>query len=230
MVTHDSTAALSFQVQQEFHETPLGAGVAEEVLDEQMREFSRAYWGDREEWEPLRRMFAGMQTANAQQLASGGAIYQAMGIFPLGGTADGSEPPERVSRCTLLVSVRELDNPDPAVSVAGITEALSRTNDGGETQLVSLPVGPAVLNIAGSRAVWNLADGEQERFLIRIELWLPFPTENRLLLFCLSTSDVEDLFMYQAVLADIADTITFGDTEHAETDAEAEPGLKSDFG
>ncbi|MFF3343248.1 hypothetical protein [Streptomyces flavidovirens] len=230
MPAREPTTAVSFQAQQEFYEIPLGIGVEEEVLDEQMREFSRDHWGDREEWEPLRRMFAGMHTANAQQLASGGAIYQAMGVFPLGGTTNGSQPPERISRCTLLVSVRELDNPDPTVSVAGITEALSRTNDGGETQLVSLPAGPAVLNIAGSRAVWDLAEGEQERFLIRIELWLPFPTENRLLLFCLSTSDVEDLFMYQAVLADIADTIAFGDTGHAETDVDAEAGLKSDFG
>jgi hypothetical protein len=37
--------------------------------------------------------------------------------------------------------------------------------------------------------------------------------DDRLLLLCLSTADVQDLFHYQAVLADIADTITFGDAD-----------------
>ncbi len=75
-----------------------------------------------------------IHTANVQQIASSGAIYHAMSIFPIGGTPDGSDP-QRISRCMLLVSTRELDNPDPAVSAAGIVEALSRMDDGGETQL-----------------------------------------------------------------------------------------------
>lgn len=48
---------------------------------------------------------------------------------------------------------------------------------------------------------------------MRIEVWMPFPQENRLLLLCLSTADAQDIYHYQAVLADIADTITFGDAE-----------------
>lgn len=209
----EGAAAFRFEVQPEFHEVPLGIGLDEDTFTERMRAYARDYWGDREDWEPLRRMFTAVHAANAQQLAADGVVYQALGIFPIGGTADGTQAPERVSRCTLLISVRELDNADPALAAAGIVETLASTNDGGEAQLVTLPAGPAVVNVAGSRAVWTLPDGEQERFFVRIELWLPFPQENRMLLFCLSTSDAQDLFHYQAVLADIADTVSFAGTE-----------------
>jgi len=208
-----AAAALRFLVQPEFHPIPLGAGVEEETFDEQMREFARGYWGEQDELEPIRRVTAAMYGVNSRQLTAGGTVYQAIGIFPIGGTADGSQPPERVSRCTLTVSVRDLDNPAPHIAAAGIAETLDQSSDGGEAQLVTLPAGPAVVHVAGSRAVWTLADGEQERFFVRVELWLPFPEEDRLLLLCLSTADVRDLFHYQAVLADIADTIAFGDAE-----------------
>ncbi|MFF3560313.1 hypothetical protein ACFYXS_09785 [Streptomyces sp. NPDC002574] len=219
----DGGAAFRFQVQPEFHEIPLGIGLDEETFTERMRAYARDYWGDREDWEPLRRMFTAVHAANTQQLAADGVVYQALGVFPIGGTADGTQAPERVSRCTLLISVRELDNPDPALVAAGIVETLARTNDGGEAQLVALPAGPAVVNVAGSRAVWTLPDGEQERFFVRIELWLPFPREDRLLLCCLSTSDAQDLFHYQAVLADIADTLTFTGTEDGTGDSAEAP-------
>lgn len=212
--------AFRFQTQPEFHEVPLGIGADEDALDEQMRSFARDYWGDRDDWEPLRRMFAAVHTANAQQLSSQGAVYHALGVFPIGGTADGATPPERISRCTLLVSTRELANSNPAVSAAGIAEALTHSNPDGEVHLVRIPAGPAVISVGGSRAVWALPDGEeQERFLVRIELWVPFPAGNRILLFCLSTSDVEDLYRYQAILADIADTISFGGNERDQDEA-----------
>ncbi|MFI6439470.1 hypothetical protein [Streptomyces sp. NPDC050759] len=209
----DDRAAFRFQVQPEFHPIPLGIGVDEETFDEKMREFARAYWGEREELEPIRRFTAAMYAVNSQQLAAEGTVYNALGVFPIGGTADGSHPPERVSRCTLAVSVRDLDNPDPDVSAVGIAETLDKGESAGEIQLVTLPAGPAVVHVAGSRAVWDLPDGEQERFFVRIEIWMPFPGDDRLLLLCLSTADVQDLFHYQAVLADIADTITFDDVE-----------------
>ncbi|MEU0422012.1 hypothetical protein ABZ235_00130 [Streptomyces canus] len=209
----DTSAAFGFQVQPEFHPIPLGAGVDEETFSQQMREFARDYWGEQEELEPLRRFTAAMYGVNSQQLAAGGTVYHALGIFPIGGAADGAQPPERVSRCTLTASVRDLDNPAPQIAAAGIAETLDRSKETGEVQLVTLPAGPAVVHIAGSRAVWELPDGEQERFLVRIEVWIPFPEDDRLLLLCLSTADVQDLFHYQAVLADIADTITFGDAD-----------------
>jgi hypothetical protein len=208
-----ASAALRFLVQPEFHPIPLGTGTDEGTFDEQMREFARDYWGEQDELEPIRRFTAAMYGVNSQRLAAGGTVYQALGIFPIGGTADGSQPPERVSRCTLTVSARDLDNPAPHIAAAGIAETLAQSEDGGEVQLVTLPAGPAVVHVAGSRAVWTLADGEQESFFVRVELWLPFPEEDRLLLLCLSTADVQDLFHYQAVLADIADTIVFGDAE-----------------
>jgi hypothetical protein len=208
-----ASATLRFRVQPEFHPIPLGTGVEEETFDEQMREFARDYWGDQDELEPIRKFTAAMYGVNSQQLAAGGTVYQALGIFPIGGTADGSQPPERVSRCTLTITVRDLDNPAPHLAAAGIAETLDRSSDGGEAQLVTLPAGPAVVHVAGSRAVWKLADGDQEKFFVRVELWLPFPEEDRLLLLCLSTADVQDLFHYQAILADIADTIAFGDVE-----------------
>ncbi|WP_406123551.1 hypothetical protein OHQ89_15455 [Streptomyces canus] len=209
----DTGAAFRFQVQPEFHPVPLGIGVDEETFGEQMRVFARGFWGDREDLEPIRRFTAAMYGVNSQQLAAEGTVYQALGIFPIGGTADGSQPPERVSRCTLTIGVRDLDNPDPYLAAAGIAETLDKGGATGEVQLVTLPAGPAVVHVAGSRAVWELPNGEQERFLVRVELWMPFPEEDRLLLLCLSTADVQDLFHYQAVLADMADTITFGDAE-----------------
>jgi hypothetical protein len=216
----DGPAAFRFQVQQEFHAIPLGTSGDEETFDEHMRKFARDYWGDQEELEPIRRSTAAMYGVNSQQLTADGTVYHALGIFPIGGTADGSQPPERVSRCTLSVSVRDLENPDSHLVAAGIAETLDRGNESGEIQLIDLPAGPAVLHITGSRAVWGLSDGgEQERFFVRIEIWMPFPGEDRLLLVCLSTADVQDLFHYQAVLADIADTITFGDIE-----ADVDPG------
>lgn len=211
--SESTTAAFGFKVHPEFHPIPLATGADEETFDEQMREFARDYWGEKEELEPLRRFTAAMYGVNSQQLAAGGTVYHALGIFPIGGTTDGSQPPERVSRCTLTVSVRDLDNPAPHIAAAGIAETLDKGAGAGEAELVALPAGPAVVHIAGSRAVWELPDGDQERFFVRIEVWMPFPEEDRLLLLCLSTADVQDLFHYQAVLADISDTITFGDVE-----------------
>lgn len=205
--------AFRFQVQSEFHEIPLGTGTGESAFDARMAAFASDYWGDQEEREPLRVLTAGMYGANSRQLASEGAVYNAMGVFPVGGSEDGSEPPERVSRCTLLASVQDLDNPDPMIAAAGIAETLARSEDGGDVLPVRLPAGPAVVHVAGTRMVWELPDGGQERFAIRIELWLPFPDEDRVLLMSLSTADVQDLYMYQAILADIADTITFGQGE-----------------
>lgn len=205
--------AFRFQVQSEFHPIPLGLGVDEETFDEQIREFARDYWGEQEDLEPIRRFTAAMYSANSQQLAADGTVYHALGIFPIGGTADGSQPPERISRGTLTVSVQDLDNPSPHLAAAGIAETLDKGEESGEVQLIDLPAGPAVVHVAGSRAVWDLPDGEQERFFVRIEVWMPFPQENRLLLLCLSTADAQDIYHYQAVLADIADTITFGDAE-----------------
>jgi hypothetical protein len=216
--------ALRFQVQPEFHPIPLGADAdadeheafdKQEAFDKRMREFARDYWGDREELEPLRRFTAAMYGVNSQQLAAEGAVYHALGVFPIGGaSADGSQLPERVSRCTLTVSVRDLENPAPHIAAAGIAETLDKGTESGEVQLITLPAGPAVVHIAGSRAVWALPDGEeQERFFVRVEVWMPFPEEDRLLLLCLSTADVQDLYHYQAVLADIADTVTFGDAQ-----------------
>ena len=225
--------AFRFQVQPEFHAVPLGIGEDEDALDEQLRQFARDYWGEREELEPLRALTAAMYEANARDLVAGGAVYNALGIFPIGGSPDGSEPPERISRATLTVSVRELENPDPHLTAAGIAEVLDKgteNGEAGEVQPVTLPAGPAVVRIAGSRAVWELPEpeGEQEQFFIRIEVWLPFPEDDRLLLLCLSTPDVQDLYRYQAVLADIADTIAFGEADAPAAD-EATPGSPSPF-
>lgn len=220
--TEDGPTAFRFQVQPEFHPVPLGLGEDEDTLHERLRRFSHDYWGEREDLEPLRRLTTATYAANAEGLAAGGTVYSALGIFPIGGTSDGSEPPERVSRATLTVSVRDLANPDPHLTAAGISEALDKTSAGGEVQPITLPAGPAVVHVAGARAVWDLPEGEQERFFVRIEVWLPFPAEDRLLLLCLSTADVQDLYHYQAVLADIADTIAFGEDE-APAPAEAAP-------
>jgi hypothetical protein len=209
--TAAESTGFRFEVQQEFHEIPLGIGVDEDAFSEQMTKFSRGYWGEQEEREPIRMLTAALHGANSRNLAAEGAVYNALGVFPLVSSADNSGPPERVSRCTLLVSVRDLDNPDPALAAAGIAETLERSREGGEVKPIQLPAGPAVLHLTGTRSVWELPDGEQERFSIRMEIWLPFPEENRLLLVSLSTADVQDLNMYQAVLADIADTITFGE-------------------
>ncbi|MER7106450.1 hypothetical protein [Streptomyces sp. NPDC000229] len=228
-------SAFRFQVQPEFHAIPLGIGDDEDAFGEQLRRFARDYWGEREDLEPLRRLTAAMYSANAPGLVAGGAVYNALGIFPIGGTSDGSKPPERVSRATLTVSVRDLDNPDPYRTAAGIAEVLDKASEGGEAgevQPITLPAGPAVVRIAGSRAVWELPEGDQERFFVRIEVWLPFPEDDRLLLLCLSTADVQDLFHYQAVLADIADTITFDESDAptpADTAASVSPPL-SPFG
>lgn len=205
-----------FQVQSEFHAVPLGIGEDEDVYDEQLEQFARDYWGEREELEPLRALTAAMYEANAQDLVAGGAVYNALGIFPIGGSPDGSEPPERISRATLTVSVREMENPDPHLTAAGIAEVLDKgagNGEAGEVLPVTLPAGPAVVRVVGSRAVWDLPEGEQEQFFVRIEVWLPFPDEDRLLLLCLSTPDVQDLYHYQAVLADIADTVSFGEAD-----------------
>ncbi|WP_330338328.1 hypothetical protein [Streptomyces sp. NBC_00557] len=222
-VPDPAAPAFRFQVQPEFHEVPLGIGQDEDTFDERLRQFARDYWGEREDLEPLRALTAAMYGANAERLVEGGAVYNALGVFPVGGGRDGSGPPERISRATLTVSVRELGNPDPHLTAAGIAETLDKAagnGEAGEVQPVSLPAGPAVVHIAGSRAVWDLpeaaapdADDEREQYFVRIEVWLPFPRDDRLLLLCLSTPDVQDLFHYQAVLADIAHTITFGDAE-----------------
>ncbi|MGV9341018.1 hypothetical protein [Streptomyces sp. NPDC003688] len=204
--------AFRFEVGPEFHEMPLGLGDDEETHGERLREFAHDYWGEREDLEPLRLLTRATQTAGAQILVEGGAVYHAIGVFPIGGSADGTEPPERISRATLTVSMRELENPDPHLTAAGISEVLAQGGGESEVQLITLPAGPGVVHVAGARSVWELPDGEQlEQFHIRIEVWLPFPSENRLLLLCLSTADVQDLFHYQAVLADIADTVTFGE-------------------
>ncbi|WP_199815661.1 hypothetical protein [Streptomyces griseus] len=221
------TPAFRFQVPSEFHAVPLGLGDDEDAFDARVRQFARDYWGEREDLEPLRKVTTAMYAANAQNLVEGGTVYNALGIFPVGGSADGSEPPERVSRATLTISVRDLDNPDPHFTASGIAEALDKAGQGGEVQLVSLPVGPAVVHIAGSRAVWELPEeegpGQQERFFVRIEVWVPFPDENRLLLLCLSTADVQDLFHYQSVLADIADTVAFGEDDDEDEDDDEAP-------
>ncbi|MET7651186.1 hypothetical protein [Streptomyces sp. NPDC005486] len=207
--------ALRFRVQREFRAVPLGLETDEGALDARVRQFARDYWGEREDLEPLRRLTTAMYTVNTQNLVEGGTVYHAIGVFPIG-NADGPQPPERISRATLTVSVRDLENPDPHFTAAGIAEALDKAGDGGEVQLVSLAVGPAVVRVAGSRAVWEAPEGEAgepERFFVRIEVWVPFPAEDRLLLLCLSTADVGDLFHYQAVLADIADTLAFDEAE-----------------
>ncbi|MFD7921915.1 hypothetical protein ACFV3R_22135 [Streptomyces sp. NPDC059740] len=217
--------AFRFQLPPEFHEIPLGIDVDEETLDAQMGAFARAYWGEREDLEPLRALTAALYGVNSRQLAEDGAVHSAFGVFPIGGTADGAQPPERISRCSLLVSVRELANPDPALSAAGIAEMLARGRDGGEAVPVGLPAGPAVVHVAGSRSVWERPEGEVETFAVRIELWMPFPDEDRLLLFCISTTDVQDLYLYQAVLADIADTITFAGDGARDRDQSREDAL-----
>ncbi|MEU2308631.1 hypothetical protein [Streptomyces misionensis] len=209
-------AALSFQVPSEFHEVPLAIGADQDVLYEDLRRFARGYWGEQEELEPLRALTEAMYAANADQLVAGGAIYNALGIFPLGDSTDGSEPPERISRATLTISVREMENPDPYLTTAGILETLDNATENGEAAEVlpiDLPAGPAVVRVAGSRATWDLPEGEHERFFVHIEVWMPFPGEDRLLLLSLSTPDTQDFQHYQAVLADIADTIAFGEPE-----------------
>lgn len=133
--------AFRFQVQSEFHPIPLGLGVDEETFDEQIREFARDYWGEQEDLEPIRRFTAAMYSANSQQLAADGTVYHALGIFPIGGTADGSQPPERISRGTLTVSVQDLDNPSPHLAAAGIAETLDKGEESGEVQLIDLPAG-----------------------------------------------------------------------------------------
>jgi len=189
--------AFRFRVGPEFHAVPLD----EDAVDE-MRRFAHDYWGEREELAPLRALTEALYEENARMLTEGGAVYNALGVFPLDGT------PERVGRATLTVGVRELDNPDPLLTATGIARTLERS---GEAQLISLPAGPAVVHITGSRAVWDLPEGEREQYFVRVEVWLPFPAEDRLLLLCLSTPDVQDLRHYQAVLADIAGTVAFGE-------------------
>ncbi|MEU9398767.1 hypothetical protein [Streptomyces sp. NPDC048242] len=213
--------AFRFEVGPEFHEMPLGLGDDEETHGDRLREFAHDYWGGQEDLEPLRLLTRAVQAAGAQTLVEGGAVYQAIGVFPIGGSADGTEPPERISRATLTVSVRELENPDPHLTAAGISEVLAQDDGESEVQLITLPAGPGIVRVAGSRSVWELPDEEElEQFHVRIEVWLPFPSEDRLLLLCLSTADVRDLFHYQAVLADIADTVAFGETVGA---GDAEP-------
>jgi hypothetical protein len=214
----DGPQAFRFQVPPEFHAIPLGLGEDEDTFDEQMAQFARDYWGDAEELEPLRKLTKAMYSANAQELAASGAVYNALAVFPIGGSEDGSQLPERVSRATLTISVRDLDNPNANLAAAGIAEMLDKGKESGEAQLIALPAGPAVVHVAGQRAIWQLPEGKQERFFVRIEIWIPFPDEDdRLLLVCLSTADAQDLFLYQAVLADIADTIAFGEAEEPAT-------------
>ncbi|GAA3169498.1 MULTISPECIES: hypothetical protein [Streptomyces] len=210
-------AAFRLQVQPEFHAIPLGLGQGEEAFDEQMRQFARDYWGEEEEREPLRKLTTALYSTNSQELAAGGTVYNAFGVFRIAGSDDEEQPSERISRASLTISVRDLDNTNADLAAAGIAETLEQGQGSGEVQLISLPAGPAVVHIAGSRAVWELSDGEHERHFVRIEIWMPFPDEDRLLLLCLSTADVQDLFFYQSVLADVADTITFGESEEPDS-------------
>ncbi|MEV6260698.1 hypothetical protein AB0M42_08085 [Streptomyces sp. NPDC051784] len=224
--------AFSFHVQPEFHAVPLGLGEDTEAFQERLQDFARDYWGELQGLEVLRRLTTAMYAANAQTLVEGGTVYNAIGVFPIGGSADGAQPPERHSRATLTISVRDLANPDPHLTAAGIAESLDKavgSGEGAETQLVTLPAGPAVVRIAGSRAAWDLPDGEQECFFVRIEVWLPFPDDDRLLLLCLSTADVQDLHFYQAVLADIADTVSFGADDQPEAADTTLPSTPSPF-
>src|SRR4051812_35600671 len=84
-----------FQVQQEFHEIPLGIGVDEDTFNEQMIGFSRDYWGEQEEREPVRMLTAALHGANSRHLAAEGAVYNAFGVFPVVGSTEDSESPER---------------------------------------------------------------------------------------------------------------------------------------
>ncbi|MER8059158.1 MULTISPECIES: hypothetical protein [unclassified Streptomyces] len=223
-MTGEQTApppAVRFQVPAGFHEVPLGIDADDEVLYEQLRLFARDYWGEQEDLEPLRGLTEAMYAANAEQLVAGGTVYNALGIFPMGGSPDGgSGPPERISRATLTISVREVDNPDPHLTAAGIAETLDKamgTGEPTEVQPIVLPAGPAVVRVAGARAMWDLPEGEHERFFVHVEVWMPFPEDDRLLLLSLSTPDTQDFYHYQAVLADIADTIAFGEPDVAES-------------
>ncbi|MGW1909747.1 hypothetical protein ACWCQS_02980 [Streptomyces sp. NPDC002076] len=234
-VPEPTAPAFRFQVQPEFHEVPLGIGQDEDAFEEHLRQFAQDYWGEREDLKLLRELTAAMYGANAELLVAGGAVYNALGIFPVGGSPDSTQPPERISRATLTVSVRELENPDPHLTAAGIAETLDKAagnGAAGEVQPISLPAGPAVVHIAATRAVWELPKGpeeeapggaEHEQYFVRIEVWLPFPQDDRLLLLCLSTPDVQDLHHYQAVLADIAHTITFAEDADAGATASSDP-------
>ncbi|MGA5584557.1 hypothetical protein ACPCIY_26145 [Streptomyces thermodiastaticus] len=209
----DGSPGLHFQIPSEFHEIPLAIGNDESAHERQLEQFAQGYWGGRDDLAPLRELTKTLYAVTTQDLVAGGTVYSAFGIYPMGGDLNGSQPPERISRATLTISVREMENPDPYFTAAGIAETLEKAPDteGSEVQPVSLRAGPAVVRIVGSRMVWELQEGDLERFSVRIEVWLPFPHDDKVLLLCMSTPDVEDLLHYQGILADIANSVRFGE-------------------
>ncbi|TSB22437.1 hypothetical protein [Streptomyces benahoarensis] len=208
-----------FRVPQGFHEVPLG--VTPEAHAELLQEFAREYWGQGAELEPLRAMTGALYGAARQALAAQGVRYQAVGVFPRREFVEGrtgipgeeGEPLPYV-RNTLLATVRDLNSPDQDLAAAGIAELLFRQYPDDEVVRVSLPAGPAVLHLAASRLLWGGPDTPDQlagtvRTTVRLELWIPFPSGDRILLLALTTPDTGDLDTHQALLAEVASTVEF---------------------
>ncbi|MFI9170752.1 hypothetical protein [Streptomyces lincolnensis] len=186
--------------------------------------------GTEEDLRETRNVVAALHAAHAAELWETGVIYQAVGVVPV---PEGERDEFRLSRCTLLLSVRDLPAADdPEVRVAGVAEVLAAADDGGEVLVVDLPAGPGVVHLAAQRMVWRTdpetdagTGTEVERYSLRLEVWIPLPGTAKVLLLCLTTTHVQDLPTYQDILAEIAESVRVGEEESAARPAGPEAEL-----
>ncbi|MFG2227680.1 hypothetical protein [Streptomyces sp. NPDC048644] len=225
-----------FRVPHGFHEVPLG--VTPEAHAQLLQEFAQDYWGDDEGLAPLRAMTGALYGAARHALAAQGVRYQAVGIFPRAADtqrdgeheepSDEQDKPLPYARNSLLAAVHDLESRDPDLAAAGIAETLFRQHPDDEVVRVDLPAGPAVLHAAASRLLWDGPDAPEQladtvRTTARLELWIPFPSGDRILLLTLTTPDTEDLDTHQALLAEVAGTVEFAIEGEFPPDEPADP-------
>ena len=193
-----------------------------EDFSDRMLGFAEESVGMEEELDETRKVVAALHAAHAAELWETGVIHQAVGVVPM---PEGERDEFRLSRCTLLLTVRDLPAADdPEARVAGVAEVLAAADDGGEVLVVDLPVGPGVVHLAAQRMVWQTdtetgtytgteVEVEVERYSLRLEVWIPLPGTAKVLLLCLTTTHVQDLPVYQDILAEIAESIRVGEAE-----------------
>ncbi|MEU6480716.1 hypothetical protein ABZ858_28325 [Streptomyces sp. NPDC047017] len=207
LTVHPEIPPLSFHIPDGFFSLPL-AETAEErasLSDSFVRElYSR---GDDSLWSPAAPYYAAL----AEQLASTGLSYSAIGLFS---TDEGG-----VAQCAFTVAAVETDQTSPDIAANGILAVLS-SDPRRDARWMDLPCGPAVSCVTLREITLSpeiTADGSEKELLTgQIQVHVPFPNAPYTAVFTLDTASTEYWGEFCDTITAILRTVSFDVTETAQ--------------
>ncbi|SDP65403.1 hypothetical protein SAMN04487981_13135 [Streptomyces sp. cf386] len=190
--THE--VLIEFESPEDFHEIPLM--LPPDAFEAALQELALRIWPGGTEFQ--REVAAVAYGAMAEALEEDGTVHAAVGLFE-------TEAGE-VSIANLLVRMDDMQLDEPDIVAASLQEMLS-LEEHRDVHRVDLSCGPAIVSFHAT----ELGGGQVQQPITfaHVELYVPSPFGENLLVITMSTPSLAELPVYVGLMSRLGDTVRF---------------------